>query len=105
MAVEPASRTSTLLEAVRESLRAYRRQQGLTEKAQAGYCRVSVSGFNDFMAGKYKGIDARMWDALYRAYPQLRWQLEEYNRQRALEGFNGALPPAETAHAPPGRRS
>jgi transcriptional regulator with XRE-family HTH domain len=93
--------TDQMADPVRDALRRRRAERGVTVSDLARESRLPVSSLHDFLNGR-RPLGSVTYRALYRAYPDLRWLLEEYQRRSALE-TRDAQPAGEPAATGPPR--
>ena len=69
---------------VQATVRVWRESAGLNYADAAAQIGVSVGLLHAFLSAPDPKLGRQIWRALYRNLPELRWLLEEYQRQAAL---------------------
>lgn len=69
---------------IRDTVRVWREGAGLSYAEAAEQIGVSVGLLHGFLAADEPRLGRALWRSLYRNLPELRWLLEEYQRQSAL---------------------
>lgn len=69
---------------IRDAVRVWRESAGLSYAEAAEQIGVSVGLLHGFLSVGDPKLGRALWRALYRNRAELRWLLEEYQRQSAL---------------------
>lgn len=85
--------TDNTLAEIRRALIQQMLDEGLSLTEFARRSDLSTGGMHDFLNGR-RGLGLATWQSLYRTHPELRWLLEQHQRQSALsaEVADGASP-------------